>query len=497
MSCRFQSPVAIICLLLLVPILIPGAFVLVCGGFVRGANAEEVESKRVSASPPKVAAKSSQGQPKALRPGQVAPLNGRSVTPSAQPSGKLAYGAAASVPRGPTVSSRKPAVNAKTQRSTVPTPPKVAATPSTARPQARPVEERPVEERRPIVTQSEPPLMPQPEAELPNIEPVARRPFQPTLESSRNVDPPKQVVAEIPAPEPVEASAVKVVEANSADDRAAGEVELLVPPEPALVQRPTNHVPAKNAVPRELGPSPVKITDREESLFFEEPETDLKIADESLEFMPDGVLNETVREREPESKVVTTAARLQATTPTTTPKVEAAPEIVDEPQDRGPSQEVMAELRSVRTIDIRRAVEIPQLGQNENPDLNQPRDQALALLRHRTPRTIWPIYRDPWTACRDSYPFYHRPLWFEDPNLERCGRGFGPFTSTVSAAHFLGTIPILPYRMTAEPACCLVRTLPDCNVCERFGPRAYLPPWSWSAAAVQAAATVGLIYVVP
>ena len=42
-----------------------------------------------------------------------------------------------------------------------------------------------------------------------------------------------------------------------------------------------------------------------------------------------------------------------------------------------------------------------------------------------------------------------------------------------------------------------IRTLPDCTVCEKFGVGAYLPPWSLSAAAVQAAATVGIIYIVP
>lgn len=488
MSSRFRSPIAVVCLLLLVPILTPGAFVLVCGGLVRGANAEEVESKRVSASPPKIAEKSSQGKSNAPRPGQVAPLNGRGATPAVQPSGKMAYGPATSVPHGPTTTSRKTVVNAEVHRSTLPTPPKVAATPRSVRSQARSVEER-----RPIVTQVETPLVPQPEAELPVIQPVARRPIQPTLESPRDFDPPKQTVEEIPAPDLPEALASKVVEADSGETISANKVEMPVPPTPAIVERPAIEFPARNVVRRELEVSPFEVKDSGEMPFFDEPETDLNVAAESLELLPDGVLDEIVREREPESKVVATAARLQKTTS----KVEAAAEVVDEPRDQGPSQEVMAELRSVRTIDIRQAVQIPQLGNNENPALNQPRDQALAILRNRTPRTIWPIYRDPWTACRDSYPFYHQPLWFEDPNLERCGRGCGPFTSTVSAAHFLATIPILPYRMTAEPSCCLVRTLPDCNVCEKFGPRAYLPPWSWSAAAVQAAATVGLIYVVP
>jgi hypothetical protein len=46
----------------------------------------------------------------------------------------------------------------------------------------------------------------------------------------------------------------------------------------------------------------------------------------------------------------------------------------------------------------------------------------------------------------------HKPLYFEDVQLERYGHCWGwhlqPF---VSAAHFFGTVPILPYKMGLEP----------------------------------------------
>ena len=127
----------------------------------------------------------------------------------------------------------------------------------------------------------------------------------------------------------------------------------------------------------------------------------------------------------------------------------------------------------------------------------EPSDTALAMLRLRKPFNVFAVSRGPWQANRDSYPFYHKPLWFEDPNLERCGRGCGPFTSTVSAIRASANIPILPYRFTAEKPWSCVRTLPDCTVCEKFGVGAYLPPWSLSAAVVQAAASVGVVYIVP
>ena len=164
-----------------------------------------------------------------------------------------------------------------------------------------------------------------------------------------------------------------------------------------------------------------------------------------------------------------------------------------------PNEAVLAELKQVRSIDIRKVVVVPDLAEGSDAKLREPPDLAKAHLRQlkRSPFKFWPVYRDPWVANRDSYVFHHNPLWFEDPNLERCGRGWGHLTSAVSFVRFNANIAILPYRMTAQPWCSCARTLPDCTVCEKFGHDAYLPPWSWRAAAVQAGAVVGGIYVVP
>ena len=188
--------------------------------------------------------------------------------------------------------------------------------------------------------------------------------------------------------------------------------------------------------------------------------------------------------------------------------------------------EMLEDLKPVRQIDLRKAVvlpavvksdpnakkpekilepneftalamKLPDLSEEDSKKIHEPNDIALAMLRHRKPFNVLAVSRDPWQASRDSYPFYHKPLWFEDPNLERCGRGWGPFTSTVSAIRASANIPILPYRFTAEKPWSCVRTLPDCTVCEKFGVGAYLPPWSLSAAVVQAAASVGVVYIVP
>jgi hypothetical protein len=159
--------------------------------------------------------------------------------------------------------------------------------------------------------------------------------------------------------------------------------------------------------------------------------------------------------------------------------------------------EILADLKPVRQVKLSDAVRLPKLGEKEDEKVREPEDLAFAMLHQRKPLNFLPIARDPWMADRDSYPFLHKPLWFEDPNLERCGRGYGHFTTAASVVHFSANIPLLPYRMASESQCRCVPTLPDCTVCEKFGCEAYLPPWSWRAAAVQAAATVGFIYVIP
>jgi hypothetical protein len=53
-----------------------------------------------------------------------------------------------------------------------------------------------------------------------------------------------------------------------------------------------------------------------------------------------------------------------------------------------------------------------------------------------------------WTASR----LYHKPLYFEQPQLERYGHTWGPFVQPImSGAHFFGTVPFLPFAMGLEP----------------------------------------------
>lgn len=127
-----------------------------------------------------------------------------------------------------------------------------------------------------------------------------------------------------------------------------------------------------------------------------------------------------------------------------------------------------------------------------------------------------PIWEDR-TPEGMNYCFCHKPLYFEDANLERCGYIAGKdcccaewcpdwcgcccchnMQNVVSAAYFFGTIPLLPYKMTVNCPCECVPALGRCPDGCRYSCREnYLPPWDWHAAAVEAAAVTGVIFLIP
>ena len=47
---------------------------------------------------------------------------------------------------------------------------------------------------------------------------------------------------------------------------------------------------------------------------------------------------------------------------------------------------------------------------------------------------------------------YHKPIYFDDDQLERYGHTFGPVTqTTLSAVKFFATVPLVPYYMGVNP----------------------------------------------
>lgn len=106
----------------------------------------------------------------------------------------------------------------------------------------------------------------------------------------------------------------------------------------------------------------------------------------------------------------------------------------------------------------------------------------------------WPVLPYFWDAPCLCY----RPLYFEETNLERHGYGCCKcIQPVVSAAHFFGTVPALPYCMADHCPC-------ECEYTLGHYRPGSCPPWrcNWPsckpiAAAAEAGVMTGLIFAIP
>lgn len=144
----------------------------------------------------------------------------------------------------------------------------------------------------------------------------------------------------------------------------------------------------------------------------------------------------------------------------------------------------------------------PLDGQIVELALQRPKPAA-PLIAGLEPGEAWlqgPGTTRPWGASVSMWEapaLCHRPLYFEDENLERHGRSFGVLQPAASAAHFAGRAAIWPYLAGAySPHECIYtlgRERP--GSCADY--RLYRPPVSLRGAAYQGAAVTGLSFVVP
>ena len=106
----------------------------------------------------------------------------------------------------------------------------------------------------------------------------------------------------------------------------------------------------------------------------------------------------------------------------------------------------------------------------------------------------WPMLTYQWAATCLCY----QPLYFEEINLERYGYGCcGCLQSAASAAHFFGTVPILPY-------CMAVNCPGECNyVLGQYRPgscapwRTTCPGPNCRGGLAEAGTVVGLVLLIP
>jgi hypothetical protein len=98
----------------------------------------------------------------------------------------------------------------------------------------------------------------------------------------------------------------------------------------------------------------------------------------------------------------------------------------------------------------------------------------------------------------DATCLCHRPLYFEEVNLERYGYGCGwCLQPAASAAHFFGTVPALPYLAAVDCPHECIYTLGHYRPGSCPPWRHHWPPCDPLAAAAEGGVLTGLIFLIP
>lgn len=97
----------------------------------------------------------------------------------------------------------------------------------------------------------------------------------------------------------------------------------------------------------------------------------------------------------------------------------------------------------------------------------------------------------------DRYPIAlrHRPLYYEQSQLERCGRGYGIAQNAISSGQFYLNTFLLPYHMCKTKPACPVASGGDCLSCEPHSLNCNVLPLSYKGMATEAAALAGFTFL--
>jgi hypothetical protein len=126
---------------------------------------------------------------------------------------------------------------------------------------------------------------------------------------------------------------------------------------------------------------------------------------------------------------------------------------------------------------------------------DSPQGGASDLLDTQTGIVITSSGLSPATPDRYTVGSYHRPLYFEELNLERCGETYGCATNLISGVHFLTNTVALPYRLATQRPDCPVPSHGDCQSCQSFSHD--IEPFGFEpkGVLVEAAAIAGFIFL--
>ncbi len=171
---------------------------------------------------------------------------------------------------------------------------------------------------------------------------------------------------------------------------------------------------------------------------------------------------------------------------------DGVPEVNGLAQHERDCRKSVNELRNKKLSDIDLSIEATGRPGRDYPRPCELSNEAVPLSEAGSP------YREPKDVVWTASGLCHKPLYFEQRNLERYGHATGPLTQPIlSAAHFFSTIPVLPYRMGLRPPNECVYAL------GHYRPGNCAPylvpavPFTVRAGLSQAGAVVGSTYVLP
>lgn len=160
-----------------------------------------------------------------------------------------------------------------------------------------------------------------------------------------------------------------------------------------------------------------------------------------------------------------------------------------------PVSSVDLDLKPLSAISTRIATPDDELGQPHlPPNLAEPQFALAGQRKH------WLGAARGWSpneVCWTAPGLMHRPLYFEEINLERYGYSQGRLQLALSAATFAGNVALLPYQMTLDHPTCPVYSLGYDRPGNCVPYYSHRLPWRADAALVEGLTLTGLAFVIP
>lgn len=172
---------------------------------------------------------------------------------------------------------------------------------------------------------------------------------------------------------------------------------------------------------------------------------------------------------------------------------EAAP---DDGQEKSSEQSSRDRFADERLQLLRKPIGEIRIG-DPLQDQRVPEDKAARYAPPGAPYLVTALGDGPELPNRYTICFKHRPLYYEQPNLERCGNVCccGYLQNAISGMQFVANTIKLPYRLGKQHPHCLVPTRGDCKTCQTMPVDLNPFPLSCHGLLTESAAAAGFTFL--